>query len=1002
MTELFGIPVDTLLVALSIGIGVAAGILAVLALKNRVLVRLGVRNVRRRRGRTALIVLGLTLGTTIASAALTTGDTMSRTIRETAIATLGETDVVVSAKGAVADIPGALGAATGTGYFDQATAARVDTALAPTGLVDGVAPAIVEEVALRAPAQRQNEPGVSLFASDPDAMDGFGEIELVSGGTASLDELAPGEVFLNREAAEELGAGAGDRVEVFAGGTPASVRIRAVVDYEGAGTADAGLLLPLAHAQSLLGREGLIKQVLISNRGEGTSGVGLSDQVVAALAPLEASLGLEAVAMKQDALELADEAGNAFMSFFTTFGTFSIAAGILLVFLIFVMLAAERRSELGIARAVGTRRSHLVQMFVFEGLAYDLAAALAGALLGAIVAYGMVLVMADAFAATDADEGLQLVYAVEPRSLVIAFALGLLLTLLVVALSAWRVSRMTISTAIRNLPEPLLPRKRRRWLLGGAGVVLGLLLAAAGVAGASATPLMLGVSVVVVSLVPVLRALAVPERLVYTSAGLVVVTLWLLPWSLWEAVFGELSMDFSTWIAGGLTIVVGAVWTIMYNADLLLDLAARSLGRIRGLAPILRMAMAYPLADRFRTGTTLAMFTLVVFTLVTGTVSTGSFNKAFENVDTFGGGFDVRAGTGAAAPIEDMNAAIAATPELDADDFVAVGSQSVLAVDAKQVGTGRPFETYVARGLDRSFLEHTTFELGAMARGYATAREVWDALAFEPGLAVVDSLIVPRRDGFVFVPAETDFRLSGFYLDDGVFDPIPVEVRDPQTGRTLRVTVIGVLSDTAPMEMVGLSTSSEALASAFPGRAGPTIHYFDLAGGVDAERAAAQLEASFVASGMNAESIEQVADEAVAASRLFNQLIQGFMGLGLIVGVAALGVISARAVVERRQQIGVLRAIGFRRRMVEATFLLESSFVALTSIAVGTVLGLLLAYEIVRDSRRQQSWHDLELVVPWLNLGIIFAVVLLAALATTLAPALRASRIHPAEALRYE
>ena len=42
------------------------------------------------------------------------------------------------------------------------------------------------------------------------------------------------------------------------------------------------------------------------------------------------------------------------------------------------------------------------------------------------------------------------------------------------------------------------------------------------------------------------------------------------------------------------------------------------------------------------------------------------------------------------------------------------------------------------------------------------------------------------------------------------------------------------------------------------------------------------------------------------------------MGLGLVVGVAALGVISARSVVERRQQIGVLRAIGFRRRMVQA------------------------------------------------------------------------------------
>ena len=88
-----------------------------------------------------------------------------------------------------------------------------------------------------------------------------------------------------------------------------------------------------------------------------------------------APLGLEADPTKQDALEAADEAGSAFMSFFTTFGTFSIAAGILLIFLIFVMLAAERRSEMGIARAVGTRRGHLVQMFLFEGAAYDLVAA---------------------------------------------------------------------------------------------------------------------------------------------------------------------------------------------------------------------------------------------------------------------------------------------------------------------------------------------------------------------------------------------------------------------------------------------------------------------------------------------------------------------------------------------------------------------------------------------------------------------------------------------------
>jgi putative ABC transport system permease protein len=202
--------------------------------------------------------------------------------------------------------------------------------------------------------------------------------------------------------------------------------------------------------------------------------------------------------------------------------------------------------------------------------------------------------------------------------------------------------------------------------------------------------------------------------------------------------------------------------------------------------------------------------------------------------------------------------------------------------------------------------------------------------------------------------------------------------------------------------MAGLSTSQETLTRAFPGRANPTVYYFALAPGVDAGAEAAKLESAFLAYGLEAESVEKVMEDSISANLTFNRLIQGFLALGLLVGVAALGVISARSVVERRQQIGVLRAIGFRRRMVQATFLLESSFVALTSIVVGTGLGLLLAWNIVHDQRQQPSWENLTLVIPWTNLVIIFLLVYLVALGATLAPALRASRVRPAEALRYE
>ena len=84
------------------------------------------------------------------------------------------------------------------------------------------------------------------------------------------------------------------------------------------------------------------------------------------------------------------------------------------------------------------------------------------------------------------------------------------------------------------------------------------------------------------------------------------------------------------------------------------------------------------------------------------------------------------------------------------------------------------------------------------------------------------------------------------------------------------------------------------------------------------------------------------------------------MGLGLLVGVAALGVVSARAVVEHRQQIGVLRAMGFRRGAVQGALLLESSCVAFTAIVVGSVLGLILAANIVHDQSRQPSWSHMS------------------------------------------
>ncbi len=994
MQKLFGIPMGDLAVVLVIACAVALAALGALALRNRVFFRLGVRNVARRRARTALIVLGLMLGTAIVSSALSTGDTVSSTIRSVAVDALGQTDEMISVQGAeVQEEQGFVGQT----YLDEALFPDVERLARQVPRVDGVAPAIIEAVALVDSTTRQAEPRVTLFAADPAKLDGFGTIEPLGGEAVSLGDLGSGEVYLTSEAAEDLGAKAGDDVTVLAAGREGSFAVAAIVEFDGAGRAaenDAALLMPLAAAQTLLAKEGEIKHVLVSNDGDELSGARYSDEVVSALEGDLAELGLGIDPVKQDTLELADETGNAFMSFFTTFGTFSIAAGILLIFLIFVMLAAERRTEMGIARAVGTRRGHLVQMFLYEGAVYDLVAAAVGALLGVAVAYGIVVVMAGAFGD---DTGIEIRHDVQVRSLVVAYCLGVLITFLVVTFSAWRVSVLNIVAAIRSVPAPRIRRRRRFGvLLGGAGIALGALIAASGVSSEHATPFMLGISVAIVSLVPLVRTVGLPERVAFTVAGLLIVVVWLLPFG---AIAPDYKMDMSVWLTGGIIVVVGATWVFVYNADLFLGGLTRLFGRSRSLAPVVRMAAAYPLRSRFRTGTTLAMFTLVVFTLVIAATNSNAFMTAFDDVDEYGGGFDVRADVPAISGVEDMGAAIAATPGLDPRDFTVVAGESVNVLDARQVG-GEGFEPYAVRGLDDAFLTSTTYGLAAVADGYDSSEEVWDALATTPGLAVVDALVVPRRDDWGFV-ARPDFQLTGFYLEDERFAPIPVEARDPQTGAELELSVIGVLKDTAPEDMLGLFTS-QATVAALGERARPTIHHFALAPGVDPGETARALESAFLANGMEADAVSKLLDDSVSVSRTFNRVLQGFVALGLVVGVAALGVISARSVVERRQQIGVLRSIGFRRRMIQGAFLFETSLIALGSILVGTGLGLVVAFNVISDARQTPSWENLSFAVPWSTLVVIFAVVYLAALAATFAPAVRASRIHPAEALRYE
>jgi putative ABC transport system permease protein len=450
----------------------------------------------------------------------------------------------------------------------------------------------------------------------------------------------------------------------------------------------------------------------------------------------------------------------------------------------------------------------------------------------------------------------------------------------------------------------------------------------------------------------------------------------------------------------GVMIVLAGVWVIIYNSDLLLGAVVTLFGWLRGMPPVLRAAVSYPMQARFRTGMTLAMFSLVVFTIVTMSFITAAFGSIFEDTNRLSGGFDVRADAGYAAPIPDMEEALKDKKGVDESDYTAVGTLSGVSVDARQKDTDRKAETLFLQGVDSGYTKNVGYGFKSRVAEYDTSNQVWTALRTEKNTAVISSDIAPSRSNFTVGDTQPAIKLSGFYGDDKTLpDDLYIKVEDPESGKTRNLQVIGVLEDTA-FFAPGVTTS-RATVNEIAGTTVPAQSYqFGLKDGVDPGTAAKDLEKAFAANGLQAVSIKKEIEDGSTSQGLFNNLLMGFMGLGLLVGIAALGVIAARSVVERRQQIGMLRALGFQRGQVRLAFLIESSFVALLGIGLGVALGAALSVGIVDSFAAQIS--GISYTVPWGTLGVIVGLAYLASLLTTFLPARQASKVYPAEALRYE
>jgi len=324
-------------------------------------------------------------------------------------------------------------------------------------------------------------------------IDPLASAELDGGGAARAPAVAvhgvrearawftdPGTVVMSAATARELGIPADGRFELAIGGVRHPATLIARIDDAGAGFA--GLVLTdIAQAQEWLGAPGRLSRIDV-RAPDGVPG----GPLLARLArQLPAGLALQATrAAARETFAMTD----AFTTNLRAMSLLALMVGTLLIYGAMSFAVLQRRSIIGVLRALGATRREVVAMVLGEAAALGVAGAAGGALLGLLIGRGLVGLVAqtinDLYFVVAVSE-----VSVPPGTLVKAVAAGL-----ATALAAALLPALEVATSAPQLALARSVLERRAGHLASRLAIVSVLLAlAAGVAiAASSRSLLVG------------------------------------------------------------------------------------------------------------------------------------------------------------------------------------------------------------------------------------------------------------------------------------------------------------------------------------------------------------------------------------------------------------------------------------------------------------------------------------------------------------------------------
>jgi putative ABC transport system permease protein len=589
-------------------------------------------------------------------------------------------------------------------------------------------------------------------------------------------------------------------------------------------------------------------------------------------------------------------------------------------------------------------------------------------------------------------------------SVLTAFCLGVMLTFVTIFFASRRSARLNIIRAIRKLPEPRGHRAMRTdVLLGLALLAGGILFWTYGIAAKAAIGWMVGPGMIFLGL-GLVAYKWVSIRAAMTPASLLII-FWIFRPS-WLALPMENEAAASgggleLFVASGILLVLAGVLLVMFNSDLLLKGLQKTIGRQKATRAVLKTAVSYPMEGKFKTGMTLAMFSLIIFT-VTVIAMIASMQASTMETEKVrqSGGYDIIGYTNPGTPFTNVSAANI-PPALSKYDVRQLETLAAAYIDIKSYdsrgagggGTGPPVVTTgqninVLLGAADSFLDNNKFPLQSRDKNYSTDRQCWQALGTNDSFCIIDGSKLVSSSGVYAGPQ--------FGTTPGAYVGGTVTISDLSGhNRTRTFRIIGIMYQQYFFQ--GIIVNKNMVRNEYSGA--DRYLLVELGPGQNTDAATKDFKRTFLENGMQAIDIQAVIGLITTTVSNVMYLMEGFLAIGLFIGIAGIGIISYRNVIERRQQIGMMRAIGYKRRNITSSFLIEISFITIIAIVMGIIFGIGIGWQIYSGGGYKEM--GASFAVPWGNLLVITIGAYIATLLFTFYPSLMAARVPPAEALRY-